>query len=42
MERVGLLGVNGCVIGYMIRADSLPITPEILSLISSIDEFKGA
>jgi len=26
----------------MIRADSLQITPEILSLIASIDEFKGA
>jgi hypothetical protein len=37
-----LLGVNGCVIGFMIRSDSLQITPEILGLIAGIDEFKGA
>ncbi len=35
------MGVNGCIIGFMLRSDSLHITPEILSLISRIDEFKG-
>src|SRR6185295_1088317 len=29
-------------IGFMIRADTLRITPEILGLIARIDEFKGA
>ncbi|MNQ48504.1 Adenosine monophosphate-protein transferase SoFic [compost metagenome] len=37
-----LMGVNGFTIGCMIRTDSLQITPETLSLISGIDEFKGA
>jgi len=36
------MGVNGCNIGFMLRTDSLNITPEILSLIARIDEFKGA
>jgi len=36
------LGVNGCIIGFMIRIESLQITPEILALIAGIDEFKGA
>jgi hypothetical protein len=29
-------------IGYMLRSDTLQITPEILSLIARIDGFKGA
>jgi len=36
---------NGCkwvYHGFMIRSDTIQITPEILSLISRIDEFKGA
>lgn len=36
------MGVNGCRIGCMLRFDTLQITPEILSLIARIDEFKGA
>lgn len=36
------MGVNGCIIGCMLRSDTLHITPEILSLIARIDEFKGA
>ncbi len=36
------MGVIGCIIGSMLRSDSLKITPEILSLIARIDEFKGA
>lgn len=36
------MGVNGCIIGRMLRSDTLQITPEILSLIAGIDEFKGA
>ena len=36
------MGVIGCRIGPMIRADSIQITPEILRLITQIDEFKGA
>lgn len=36
------MGVIGCIIGYMLRSDTLHITPEILSLIAKIDEFKGA
>jgi len=36
------MGVIGCIIGYMIRTDTIQITPEILSLIARIDEFKGA
>ena len=36
------MGVNGCIIGFMLRSDSLQITPEILSLIARVDEFKGA
>ena len=36
------MGVNGCSIGCMLRSDTLQITPEILSLIARIDEFKGA
>lgn len=36
------MGVIGCNIGAMFRPDTLQITPEILSLIARIDEFKGA
>ncbi len=36
------MGVNGRSIGFMLRSDTLQITPEILSLIARIDEFKGA
>ena len=36
------MGVLGCNIGYMIRADTIQISPEILGLIAKIDEFKGA
>ena len=36
------MGANGCTIGFMLRTDSLLITQEVLSLISRIDEFKGA
>ena len=36
------MGVIGCIIGSMIRTDTIQITPGILSLIARIDEFKGA
>jgi len=36
------MGVIGCGIGFMIRSDAIQITPEILTLIAKIDEFKGA
>ena len=36
------MGVIGCIIGSMFRSDTIQITPEILSLIARIDEFKGA
>lgn len=36
------MGVIGCSIGSMIRSDTIQITPEVLSLIARIDEFKGA
>jgi Fic family protein len=36
------MGVIGCIIGDMLRTDTLRITPDILSLIARIDEFKGA
>ena len=36
------MGVIGCIIGAMIRPDTLQVTPEILNLIARIDEFKGA
>jgi len=36
------LGVIGCIIGRMIQTNSIQITPDILSLIAGIDEFKGA
>lgn len=36
------MGVIGCIIGSMIRADTIHITTDILSLIAKIDEFKGA
>jgi Fic family protein len=36
------MGVNGRMIGSMIQSDTIHITPEILGLISTIDEFKGA
>jgi len=36
------MGVNGCNIGFMLSTDTLQVTPEILSLVAKIDEFKGA
>lgn len=36
------MGVFGCSIGCVIRADTIQISPEILGLIAKIDEFKGA
>jgi Fic family protein len=36
------MGVNGFSIGFMLSTDTLQVTPEILSLVSKIDEFKGA
>ena len=36
------MGVIGRNIGFMLRTDSIHITPEILNLIARIDEFKGA
>ena len=36
------MGVIGCNIGAMLISDTLKITPEVLTLIASIDEFKGA
>lgn len=36
------MGVIGCSIGCMLNTDTFLITPEILSLIARIDEFKGA
>ena len=36
------MGVIGCNIGFMIQTGTIQITPEILGLISKIDEFKGA
>ncbi len=36
------MGGIGCIIGCMINSNALKITPEILSLIAEIDEFKGA
>ncbi len=36
------MGVIGCSIGCMLKTDTFLITPEILSLIARIDEFKGA
>jgi len=36
------MGVIGCIIGSMIKVDTIHITPDILSLVARIDEFKGA
>lgn len=36
------MGVIGCSIGFMINSNTINITPEILTLIAKIDEFKGA
>ncbi len=36
------MGVNGCIIGSMILSDTINITPEILTLIAKVDEFKGS
>ena len=36
------MGVIGCIIGHMLRIHTLKITPEILTLIARINEFKGA
>ncbi len=37
-----IMGVIGRKIGYMIKSETIQITPEILGLIAKIDEFKGA
>jgi Fic family protein len=42
VEKHFRMGVIGCIIGLMFRIDTLHISPEILRLISRIDEFKGA
>jgi len=36
------MGVIGCIIGFVVRSDTIQITREILALIARIDEFKGA
>jgi Fic family protein len=36
------MGVIGCSIDFMIRTNTIQITPEMLGLIAKIDEFKGA
>jgi len=36
------MGVIGCIIGSMIKIDTIHITPDILLRIARIDEFKGA
>ena len=36
------MGVIGCTIDFMIQPNTIRITPEFLSLIAKIDEFKGA
>lgn len=36
------MGVIGCIIGIMVQAATLQITPQILGLIAELDEFKGA
>ena len=36
------MGVNGCNTCFMLKTDTIQITPEILNLIARIDEFKGA
>ena len=36
------MGVIGCIIGTMIQPNTIQITPELLSQIAKIDEFKGA
>lgn len=36
------MGVIGCTIGCMLRINTMKITPEILTLVAGIDEFKGA
>src|SRR5271170_7571918 len=36
------MGGIGCTIGCMLNTDTIQITPELLGLISEIDEFKGA
>ncbi len=36
------MGVIGCIIGSMLKTDTIHISPDILSLIAGIDEFKGA
>ena len=37
-----LMDVIGCIIGSVLRSNTIQITPEILRLIAQIDEFKGA
>ena len=37
-----VLGLNGCKIGLMIQTHTIEITADLLGLIASIDEFKGA
>lgn len=41
-QECARMGVNGCIIGFMLRTNTLQITSEILGLIARIDEFKGA
>lgn len=41
-QPIAKMGVNGCIIGLMLRSNTIQISPEILSLIARIDEFKGA
>lgn len=36
------MGVIGCIIGGVLRIDTIKITTDILSLIARIDEFTGA
>lgn len=36
------MGGNGWFIGMALNTETLRITPEILSLIAAVDEFKGA
>ena len=37
-----IIDAIGCIIGSMLHTDSLQITPEVLSLVTQIDELKGA
>ena len=40
---LGVIGwLNGYKISFMLQVDTLQITPEVLSLIAGIDEFRGS